>query len=151
MAFLSYFLAALVSFLGIGVGVVLAFVSPEEMPTGRKLFPLVQRIVLVAIAAIFIGIYVSNIFIRIPLYIIAILLLTLRLKPIIAYPLLGFPFFFSSNNQNAFLAIAALVFAYGLPTGSLYAQKGKMDSAKFVLSNLTFVVVAAALYLILRA
>ncbi|MFH1182472.1 MAG: hypothetical protein V1702_05930 [Candidatus Woesearchaeota archaeon] len=151
MDFLSYFLTAIVSFLGLATGAFLAFISPEEMPTGRKFFPLLQRIILVAIAAIFISIFVENIYIRIILYIAAILLLSIRLKPEIIYPLLAFPFFFSSTNPNAFLAIAILVFVYGLPTGSLYAAKRKSAAAKFVLSQLTFLLVAAAFYIILKA
>ena len=151
MDFLSYSLTAIVSFLGLATGVVLAFISPEEMPTGRKFFPLLQRVVLVAIAAIFISLFVKNHFVRIPLYIVAILLLNIRLNPRIAYPLLAFPFFFSSANPNAFMTIAVLIFVYGLPTGSLYAAKSKSDAASFVLTKLSFVLVAAALYFIQRA
>jgi hypothetical protein len=151
MDFLSYLSVSIVSFLGLATGVILAFISPEEMPTGRKFFPLLQRVVLVAIAAVFISLFVENIYARITLYILAILLLSIRLKPGIIYPLLAFPFFFSSTNLNAFTAIAALIFIYGLPAGSLYAAKRKSAAAKFVLSNLTFVLLAAALYLILKA
>ena len=149
MNFLSYLAVSIVSFLGLAVGVILARVSPEEMPTGRKFFPLLERAVLVAIAAIFINLFVESIYVRVPLYLLAIILLSFRLEPNIVYPLLAFPFFLSSIYLNAFTAISALIFVYGLPAGSLYAVKGNIAAAKFVLSKLTFVLLAVAIYLIL--
>jgi hypothetical protein len=148
MIFLSYFLASLVSFIGLPVGMFLAHVSPEEMPTGRKLFPLLQGIILVAIFAIAIKIFVGNFYARLPLYALAILLANLRLRPSIAYLLLGALFFLSSLQTNAFIAVAALIFIYGLPAGGLFKVASKTEAAIFALKNLHFILVTIALYLI---
>jgi hypothetical protein len=146
MDFLTYILTSLVSFTGLIVGIILSRISPEEMPTGRKFFPLVQKIALVAIAAIFISSLVSNLFLRLLLYAAAIFLLNIKLSPQIVYPLLAVPFALTLENQ-AFMPIAVMVFVYGLPTGSLYSGK---NSGLFLYSapKLSFIALAAILYFI---
>jgi hypothetical protein len=152
MDFVSCLLAAVLSFTGLIAGVVLAFLSPEEMPTGRKFFPLLQRIALVAIAAVFISLYIQAWYLRLLLYIAAILILALPLRSEVVFPILAFPFCFSMHAREAFLAISVLIFLYGLPSGSLYAiGKERFAAFKSILPNVSFIILAIALYFIQAA
>jgi hypothetical protein len=151
MEFLPFFLTLFISYLGLPAGLALAFISPEEMPTGRKFFPLLQSLLLVSIAAIVISVFVAGIYARLPLYALAILLASIRLNPAIIYTAFALIFFLVSKSQPEFLAVAVLIFLYGLPAGSSHPSKGIADAMKYSLKGLPFLLVASGLYIILSA
>ncbi|MBI2574295.1 hypothetical protein HYV82_00220 [Candidatus Woesearchaeota archaeon] len=153
---LTYFLAALISFTGIIAGAVLAFVTKEEMKPGIKYFMLLQKALLAATAAVFVYYSGLQLPVRIVIYAAVILLLALSrsINSSIAYALLGGVFYFSSFSRQPFLIISALIFLYGLPTGSIIAagviRKPKSAAVKkALLTGAWFVAVAALLGLIL--
>ncbi len=121
MQSLTYFLAATVSFSGIIAGAVLAFFTKEEMKPGRNYFELLQKALLAATAAVFVYYLGLQLPVRITIYAALILLLALSrsINSSIAYASLGAVFYFSSFNKQPFLIISALIFLYGMPTGSL--------------------------------
>ncbi len=146
----------MVSFSGIIAGVVLSFFTKEEMKPGKKYFELLQKALLAAIAAVFVYYLGLQLPVRIAIYAAVILLLALSksINSSIAYALLGAVFYFSSLSRQPFLIVSALIFLYGLPTGSIIAagviRKPKPEAMKkALLTGAGFVAVAVFLGLIL--
>jgi hypothetical protein len=154
MDFLFYAATVFVAFSGLIVGAVLAFVSPEEMPTGKKYFPLLQRIVLLALFTFFVNALGLPLLLRILVYALIIAYALTRTNTAVVYPLIALLLFFSSFNPNAFLTLTVLAFFYGLPSGSLYAATAGMSKyrvlATIVFKHSSFIVVALALPLLLK-
>ena len=134
MEFLFYYASAFLAFLGLPIGAILAFISPEEMPTGKKYFPLVQQASLLAAAVFFVNAFAIGLHWRILVYALAIICTFLIRKTHINYIALALLLFFSAPYPEAFLSIAILTFVYGLPSGSLYASAKRRKRERILLS-----------------
>jgi hypothetical protein len=138
-------------FLGVYVGALLAFISPEELKPGKSYFKAFENTLLVFILLILLYAYDAHIGVLILLGVAASIFLyyTTETTPMnqIAYFLLGIVFFFSTKTTDLFIVISAMIFLYGLPLGSLYVARRLKKSKKTILTDLLlnfgfFVIVA---------
>lgn len=130
MPILNFALILAFAFSGLFAGAFLAYNSPEEMKTGRKHFPLMQKIILVVISLIAIKSLEFTTAISLVLYAAAILFFSLvKAKTTYTYPLLGLvlTYFYT---EPVFLSLTALAFLYGFPSGSLFVTESKNNRAK---------------------
>jgi hypothetical protein len=154
MQLLNYSLISLISFLGLLVGMILAFTAKEELEPGKKYFQLLQKLTLLLIVIFLLNFFNINIYLRIIIYILFIFLMTLNIKSQIIYPVLGVVFFLSLRDINLFTTNSILIFLYGFPTGSLFAKKFIKKRKLFVFKRITlnyfwFVLIAIGLKLLI--
>jgi hypothetical protein len=157
METINYILAVLVTFLSLFLGVVLARLTKEELKPGEKYFKFLKYIFLIAV--IFISLYVSisnkdfiifAIVLVISLY---LLFYKKKQKETYIYALLGFIIYYSSSFINLFLLESALIFLYGLPTGTLIT-KGMIKKQKrlivkeILITTISYPLIAIILFLI---
>lgn len=136
MQLLNYFLISIISFLGILIGMLLAFTAKEELEPGKKYFMLMQKIILLLIIIFLLNFFNINLYLRIIIYILFILLMIINIKSQIIYPALGVVFFLSSKDINLLITNSILIFLYGFPAGSLFAKKLIKKKKSFVLKNI---------------
>ncbi|MBI3034660.1 hypothetical protein HYY72_05880 [Candidatus Woesearchaeota archaeon] len=140
---LNYLAAGIVSFLGIACGIIVGLMALEELKAGRRYLEAFQKVLLAAIAVVFLNYLGMGIVFRIAAYAAVILLLASRInvKSAFAYPVLGL-LFFASSKSGGFFIVASLVFLYGLPSGSLVVAGNLKrlskadDKAQLVISTL---------------
>lgn len=148
MVALWQFLAAtLVSYLGLPLGFCLGFLTKEEMPTARKYFPVLERIVILAIAAITLDSLGVALAARAAVYALFLLLSLFAIPLPIIYCLVGITLAVSRNDRV--LLISSLVFIFGLLSGSDYfavavrKKFGVVAKARsLVLKNAVYVAIA---------
>lgn len=134
MELLPYSLSALVAFSGVLVGAFLAMTAREEMPTGRKYFPIFQKVLLIAIAAVLLNHFSAPLIVKFAVY--AALVLVLIGKHMLNfYPLLAVAFFILGQNSRELFMVSALVFLYGFPAGSMYFVRNRRASLLKTLGN----------------
>ncbi len=124
MNLLPYSLSALVAFSGVLVGAFLAMTAREEMPAGRKYFPLLQKVLLMAIAAVLLSHFGASLAVKIAAYA-AVLFAISRKAMLNFYPLLAAAFFILGQGSRELFIISVLVFLYGFPTGSMYVIRNR--------------------------
>lgn len=141
------FLAPIIAFLGLPIGLFLSFISPEEMKPGKKYFELIQNLLLVFILFFVFDYYLF------PLILSIIITITLFLgvfywqnknKSVIIYVVLAILLFFSDNDASLFALESSLIFMYGIPTGSLI-QYRKKDFLKIVAKHSIFILLVILL------
>ncbi|MCP3682492.1 MAG: hypothetical protein GY861_07355 [bacterium] len=151
---LSFILASFIAFLGLIAGTIIAIFTQEELPTGRKYFFLLQKLILAAIAVLFVNVFDIHIALKVILYAIIIGLLAVGVpKSQFLYPALGIILFFASKS-SLFTIEALLIFLYGFPTGSLlFKKKGNkiLGVLKIALQHISFVIIAIALYVLTKS
>lgn len=123
MAILQHILVILVSFAGLGVGYLLALLSPEEMQPGRRYFLILEMIfrILAFIPVLYFSIMHSGLlfllffggmamsfFIRD--FTLRLILLYIAFIPLILI---------TAENFSIYMLQASFVFLYGLPAGTL--------------------------------
>ncbi len=155
---ITYILTTLFAFLGVYVGAILAFISPEELKPGRMYLRACMNTVLIFTVLILLYSYNAHIAVLILLGVAAssFLYYTSDTSPVnqIAYFLLGIAFFFAAKNADLFILISSLVFIYGLPLGSLFVLRKAKKSKQTILADLLlnygfFVIVALMTNLII--
>jgi len=124
MNLLPYSLSALVAFSGVIVGVVLALFAKEEMPTGKKYFPLIQKVLLIAIFALLLNHFKALLIVKLVAYSALIFVLSRRMM-FNLYPLFAVAFFLLGQGSRELFTISTLVFLYGFPTGSMYVVRNR--------------------------
>lgn len=124
MEFVQYSLSALVAFLGVPVGAFLALSAREEMHTGRKYFLWLQNIILIAVVALLLNHFNALLILKVAAYA-ALIFVLLKSSVLNFYPFFAAAFFILGQNSRELFAIAALVFLYGFPAGSMYVIKNK--------------------------
>ncbi len=122
MNLLPYSLSALVAFSGIIVGVVLALFAKEEMPNGKKYFPLFQKVILIAIVALLLNHFKAMLIVKLVAYFALVFVISRRMM-FNLYPLLAVAFFLLGQGSGGLFTISTLVFLYGFPAGSMYVIK----------------------------
>lgn len=152
MNLLNYSLAAIISYLGLFVGFILAITAKEELKAGRKYFIFLQKIILLLIF-VFLLIFVKLNYLLVLLILVFIVIYISKRKkefnelPYI-YIILSIIFYISSKELNLFVIESSLIFLYGLPTGTLLTRKSKVGSIVNILKNVGFVIIAIILFLI---
>ncbi|MFC1722860.1 hypothetical protein ACFL0V_01860 [Nanoarchaeota archaeon] len=139
---LQYFFTLIVVFLGIYVGALLAYLSPEELKGGKKYF----RGMMHTLVAIAIGLLVFHfgpvvLAIAIGILVIFMLYMLPDSAPVdqILYILMGFVFLASTRSQDLFIAIAAIIFLIGLPLGSRYVERHPKKSKDTVAADILLI------------
>jgi hypothetical protein len=150
---LSYFLASIIAYLGLLVGVILVKLAPEEQNPGKKYFILLKKATFFLIIAILLIYYKINLFFSLSLLIfMAILMWNRRInlnKTQLVYFLLGIIFSLSGRIFNLLILESLLIFFYGIPTASLEFNIKKNNYKKNFLTNLWFFVPVIVLYFLL--
>lgn len=150
MPFISYFLTSIIAFSGIIMGIIIALITDEELKPGKKYFILLQKMILIVM--IFSLLFFFEL--SLPLVIIASLIFAVfihfykeKIPSKLIFPFLAIIFTLSYGTEKLFLIESSLIFLYGLPTGSL-AVYFKKKSYLIILENISFIVIAVALFLI---
>lgn len=142
---IAYFLASIVAFLGLIVGLVIGYYTPEEFKDGKKYFILLQRLLVLVILFFVMFLNGFQIFwIIVALFAVSTAIYQIDLKLPIYYAFLGVLFFLGSKSQNMFLITSGLTFLFGLPSGTLIEKK----KLKTVLMCLIFLVAAWLLFFV---
>lgn len=127
---LSEILMILVSLTGILFGILLSYIAPEELLSGKKYFKIIKKIlfVIISLTALFYFFQDQQYLWLFLMSALSITLFTLIDK--IKGPLFqGAPYFlfilpfFLNRNETFHLILASLIFLYGLPTGNLLKMK----------------------------
>ncbi len=149
MNILNYSLTAVVSYLGLFVGLILALMAKEEMKDGRKYFLFLQKLILLLVF-VFLLVFINLNYILVLLILAFILVYLLRRKNelMYIYIILGVIFYLSSKTLNLFVIESSLIFLYGIPTGSLLRKRDEKGTVMGILKNVGFVIVAIVLFLI---
>ncbi len=130
MSYLNYTIVSIISFLGLFVGMLLAFVSPEEMKPGEKYFKIMKGILFIVIGVVMVYLTWYN---NLLFFITAIVFLVFYIKFLDShwlYLALGIYIGLGFHIQKFFIVIACLVFICGLPIGSLFVS-GSKSKKKF--------------------
>lgn len=127
MQIISYFLAAIISYLGLLVGVILIKTAPEEQKPGKKYFVILKKTIFLLVLAFYMFFYRFNPVLSLVLLTITfVLMLNKKLKlekTGLTYFFFGIVFALSSRVIDLLVVESALIFLYGLPTASLVLKK----------------------------
>lgn len=137
--FTTYFLTLILSFLGLYVGALLAFISPEELNGGYDYFRALQSALIVLIAVFILRSFGANVLILFALSAtLAVTLYLLRNTPVaqFAYYCFGIALFLTVHDHDLFLLVASLVFLFGVPAGTLYAARHIGQERSVIFSDL---------------
>ena len=155
MQFTNYFLASIISFSGLAIGMLLVKIAPEEQKPLKKYFSLLGKLILFLIFIFLLPYYLNS---KLNLAIMAACFLFLSLveykihdlprKSAISYAALGVLFFLSSKNTNLFTIESSLILLYGLPAASLLHSKKGRNQYKFLYYNSLFIITANILFFI---
>ena len=153
MNLLNYSLAALISYLGLSAGFLLAVIAKEELKAGKKYFIIAKKIILLLIFASMVVLAQLNyIIISAILIVITVYLINHSKKEHIktnyAYILFSAILFMSSARLELFTITSSLIFLYGLPAGTLLTYNTKKEAVINILKDIVFVIISIALYFI---
>ena len=156
MQFTNYFLASIISFLGLLIGIVLVKIAPEEQKPLKKYFLFCRKALLLLIFVFIIRYYYKSFPYLAALMLCCVLLLffefklDLLRKSVLDYAAFGLVFFLSAKNQSLFTIESSLILLYGVPTASfLYARKSK-NNYKIFLYNSLFVLISVLLFVVTK-
>ena len=151
ITFVSYFLASIIAYLGLLLGIILIKLSPEEQKPGKKYFIILKKILFIIILISLLFFYKLNIiFITVLILFSLILILNKKLnleKAALVYLLLWIVFYLSSKILNLFILESVLIFLYGIPVSSLILKK--KNYIEIFVKNLWFFVPVVLLYFII--
>ncbi len=107
-------------------GYFLGKATKEELKAGKKYFTGMQHVLFIAIAAVFLYAGKWNFYVVVAGLAVVFAYLVFRQvrNPFLSEALFGIAFSLAVNAEIIFL-ISALVFLYGLPTGSIFATQRK--------------------------
>ena len=150
MNILNYSVIALIAYIGLFIGFILAIMAKEELKPGKKYFIFLQKAILLLIFLfLFIGFNYLSVLLLFALILIYVLKKRIEFgeSPYI-YTILAIIFYLSSKNLNQFVIESSLIFLYGLPTGTLLTKKSNKETIINILKNIIFVIIAVILALI---
>jgi hypothetical protein len=154
MHFITYFLASLISFLGLVVGIILVLLAPEEQKPGTKYFIFLQNLLFISAIALFLffsGVNALFVFLAVVLFVAGVFKIKTKnyfKKTEIMYAVLAFVFFLSLMHINLFIIESVLIFLFGMPSGSLLFQRRKKNYYRVVFGNMAFLLIALSLFLV---
>lgn len=150
ITYLNYFLASIIAYLGLLLGIILIKLAPEEQKPGMKYFILLKKILFfIALVAILFFYKVNIIFTTVLLLFVIILMLNKKInldKSGLVYFFLGILFYLSSKILNLFVIESILIFLYGIPNASLILKK--KNYFDIFLKNLWFFLPIILLYFV---
>ena len=126
MSLLSEITVAGISLSGLLAGIALSRIAPEEIRQGKKYFVLFQRLLFAAISSVILFLlYQISSFMLIPVAAIltALFFADIKLKKNISYLLHYFFFLMVYFMLDDATLVAALLFLYGLPVGTMLLTK----------------------------
>ena len=154
---LQFAKAAIISYIGLLAGFILASATKEELPTARKYFPWLQRLVIIAIAAFVMDFFNINLILKIVAYAVLLLIVAVGINTQFFYTIFGASLFAVSKDKNMLLIVLSMVFLFGLLSGSVYfdghvRRKSSVagEAGKLLISNSSYVVIAMVLFLVLN-
>jgi len=152
MQIINYFLASIISYLGLLLGIILIKIAPEEQKPGKKYFTLLKKITFFFIVFFILIFYKLNIVI---LFIILFLLLFMLLnkkikleKSPLVYFIFGTILYIGKIDINLFIIESVLIFLYGVPEASSTFNIKKKNYKDIFLKNLLFFIPIILLYFI---
>lgn len=152
VTYLNYFLAAIIAYLGLLLGVILIKLASEEQKPGRKYFILLKKIIFFFILAFLLFLYKVNIFLSLILLSFILILMSnkkinLSKSPLVYFSL-GVIFFVSYYSEifNLFIIESILIFLFGVPNASLILNLKKRNYYEVFIKNLWFFVPVIILY-----
>lgn len=155
MQFWQFAAAVVVSYLGLLAGFVLAHLTREELPTAKKYFPWLEKLVILAVAAFAMNFFGIAPAARAVAYALLLLFFIHGYNLKLVYAAFGAAAAAEAKDSSAFLIIASLVFLFGLLSGSSSfgprVRKNDLAKAavKLFLNNLLYPAVAIILFLAL--
>jgi hypothetical protein len=152
---LQFVSAVLISYSGLVIGLILASLTKEELPTGKKYFHLFQRLAILVPAAVVLDFFNVNILIKIAVYIVILAFITFSFNTAISYIALGVALFAVSESQETFIIMAGLIFLFGILTGSHnFATEVKrkhnliLETKNILVKNIFYPIIPITLFLI---
>ena len=150
ITYINYFLASIIAYLGLLLGVILIKLAPEEQKPGKRYFILFKKILFFLIIVSILFFYEVNIiFTTVLLLFVIVLMLNRKInlnKSYLVYFFLGIIFFFSSKIFNLFIIESVLIFLYGIPNAPLILKRKNYYDV--FLKNLWFFIPVILLYFI---
>jgi len=119
-------LTAIIAYLGLFAGVIVSYLSRDELSIGRIYFHLSQAAILSCLAVI-------TLYLHYAWWVGAFILLSLLLyifswrlpsQSVVIYPLLAVVLLWNSVSPTSSALNASLIFLYGIPTASLQLNRG---------------------------
>ena len=153
MSPLQFAAAVVISYLGLLAGFFLATMTREELPTAKKYFPWLEKLVILAVAAFTLNFFNVNIFAKAAAYVLLLLFFIYSYNTKFVYAAFGAIVFAVSKNSSMFLITAALVFLFGLLSGSnnfnlkIRKRDFAMTAVNMLLNKLFYPAVAIVLFL----
>ncbi|MBI2580270.1 hypothetical protein HYV85_00500 [Candidatus Woesearchaeota archaeon] len=151
---LSQFAAAVViSYLGLLSGFFLASLTREELPTAKKYFPWLEKLIILAVAAFVMDFFNVHVAAKAAAYALMLFFFVYSCSLRLAYVAFGAAIAAVSKDSNTLLVVAALVFLFGLLSGSGYfgsklkRKDAVRGAAKVFANNLLYPAVAIVLFL----
>src|SRR3989338_2436871 len=150
ITYLNYFLASIISYLGLLVGLIIIKLAPEEHKPGKKYFILLRKILFFLILVpLLLSYKVHFILLIVVLLFVIVLIISNKINLNIServYFILGIVFYLSSKIFNLFIIESVLIFLYGIPNASLLLKK--RNYFDIFIRNLWFFVPVVLLYFI---
>lgn len=150
ITYLSYFLASIIAYLGLLLGVVLIKLAPEEQKPGKKYFILLKKILFFLIIVSILFFHKVNIILTtVLLSFIIILMLNKKInleKLSLIYLLLGVILYLGSRIPDLFIIESVLIFLFGVPASSLIFKRNNYYD--IFIRNLWFFIPVTLLYFI---
>jgi hypothetical protein len=142
LTYLSYFLASIIAYLGLLLGVILIKLAPEEQKPGKRYFIILKKTIFLLVLIFYLFFYRFNPTLSIILLAITfILMLNKKLKlekTSLTYFFFGAVFYASSKIPDLFVIESILIFLYGIPASSLILQLKKKNYKEIFVKNLWF-------------
>lgn len=149
---LSYFLASILSYLGLLLGIILIKLAPEEQTPGKKYFILIKKILFFLIVAPLLFFYKINPALAVILLVFVIILIVNKKvnleRSARVYFFLGVVFYLSSKFISLFAIESVLIFIYGIPHASLMLDLRKRNYFHIFAKGAWFFVPIAVLYFV---
>ncbi len=158
MQFINYLSTTTLVYAGLLAGIILGYISKEEVKAGRKYFIIIQKIILLLIIISFSAYSRLDIILRLSIFFVLISsLIIIHFKDInilryslITYTILGIIFYISSSISRLFLINSSLIFLYGFPTGTLLVDFKKNNFVGILSRHSLFIVVAISSFFLLK-
>ena len=144
ITYLNYFLASVVAYLGLLLGIILIKIAPEEQKPGKKYFIFLKKAIFLLVLIFYLFFYNFNPALSLILLVFTLILMLnkkLKLeKTGLTYFFFGLVFYLSSIILNLFVIESILIFFYGIPTASLIFKVKKKNYSSVFIKNLWFFV-----------
>lgn len=142
MEFLNYFLASIIVYLGLLAGIIISFMTKEELKPGKRYFILLHNIIIAFILFFILeqtnlNVYLT-LFLPLAVVIISFIFTELYKKSYLIYLIIGSIFYLSSRDLSYFLIISTLILFYGFLIGTLQTDFKEKNYFKIVAKNLLF-------------